>query len=142
MIDTPGFGDDLENEERTIDELVNVLKNEVKFVHVFIIAFNGESPRMTFRYHHQKRSRFFLNEIFFSLSLKSMIRLFEKMFGNLFWSNVIFEVTRWHFDERSERNREERDESEGGWQTTWNQKFHTLFDIKVGDFFDFFQPQL
>jgi septin family protein len=29
MIDTPGFGDDLENEERTIDELVNVLKNKV-----------------------------------------------------------------------------------------------------------------
>ena len=29
MIDTPGFGDDLENEERTIDELVDVLKNKV-----------------------------------------------------------------------------------------------------------------
>ena len=29
MIDTPGFGDDLENEERTIDELVEVLKNKV-----------------------------------------------------------------------------------------------------------------
>ena len=50
MIDTPGFGDDLENEERTIDELVDVLKNQVKFVHAFIIAFNGESPRMTFRF--------------------------------------------------------------------------------------------
>jgi hypothetical protein len=46
---------------------------QVKFVHVFVIAFNGESPRMTF-------------------SLKSMIRLFEKMFGNAFWSNAIFEV--------------------------------------------------
>ncbi len=32
MIDTPGFGDDLENEERTIDELVDVLKNKVAFL--------------------------------------------------------------------------------------------------------------
>ena len=31
MIDTPGFGDDLQNEERTIDELVDVLKNDVKY---------------------------------------------------------------------------------------------------------------
>ncbi len=46
---------------------------QVKYVHAFVIAFNGESPRMTF-------------------SLKSMIRLFEKMFGNAFWSNAIFEV--------------------------------------------------
>ena len=30
MIDTPGFGDDLQNEERTIDELVDVLKNDIK----------------------------------------------------------------------------------------------------------------
>lgn len=86
IIDTPGFGDDLVNEEKTIDELVDVLKNQVKFVHVFVIAFNGESPRMTF-------------------SLKSMIRLFEKMFGNLFWQNSLFEVTRWHFDPRSQKNR-------------------------------------
>ena len=46
-----------------------------RFVHTFIIVFNGESPRMT-------------------LSLKSMIRLFEKMFGNQFWKNVIIGVTR------------------------------------------------
>jgi len=41
MIDTPGFGDDLVNEERTIDELVDVLKNKVSsffcvnFQHLF-----------------------------------------------------------------------------------------------------------
>ena len=111
IIDTPGFGDDLENEESTIDELVDVLKNQVKFVHVFIIAFNGEQPRMTF-------------------ALKSMIRLFEKMFGTGFWDNALFEVTRWHFDSRSERNRIERGESEDGWQDEWNRKFHSLFDLK------------
>lgn len=111
IIDTPGFGDDLANEEKTIDELVDVLKNQVKFVHVFVIAFNGESPRMTF-------------------SLKSMIRLFEKMFGNLFWNNALFEVTRWHFDARSAKNRQERGESEQKWEYEWDKKFHDLFDMR------------
>ena len=46
IIDTPGFGDDIENEQNTIEELVDVLKNKVKFVHVFVLAFNGESPRL------------------------------------------------------------------------------------------------
>ena len=32
MIDTPGFGDELENEETTIDDLVEVLKNDIKYV--------------------------------------------------------------------------------------------------------------
>ena len=45
-------------------------------MHTFIIVFNGESPRMT-------------------LSLKSMIRLFEKMFGNQFWNNVVIAITRY-----------------------------------------------
>ena len=30
-IDTPGFGDDIANEQITIDELVDVLKNKVKY---------------------------------------------------------------------------------------------------------------
>ena len=47
-----------------------------------------------------------------TFALESMISLFEKMFGNLFWKNTLFEVTRWHFDTRSERNRQERGESE------------------------------
>ena len=49
VVDTPGFGDDLGREETTIDELVDVLKNKVKYVHTFVIAFNDESPRLTLR---------------------------------------------------------------------------------------------
>lgn len=112
IIDTPGFGDDLEHEEETIDELVDVLKNQIKWVHVFVLTFNGESPRMTFAF-------------------KSMIRLFEKMFGSHFWKNAVFEVTRWHYDKRSQANRATKNESEEKWQKDWNDKFHDLFDISV-----------
>jgi septin family protein len=41
VIDTPGFGNDLQEEEETIEELVNVLKDEIKFIHTFVIAFKS-----------------------------------------------------------------------------------------------------
>jgi len=110
IIDTPGFGDDVKRQQTTIDELVDVLKDDVKYVHVFVIAFNGESPRIT-------------------IALKGMISLFQKMFGVQFWNNTIFEVTRWAFDPRSVRNRKEKGESEEKWQEEWNNKFHNEFNI-------------
>ena len=42
VIDTPGFDNALdEEEEETIDGLINVLKDEIKFVHAFVITFNS-----------------------------------------------------------------------------------------------------
>ena len=73
VIDTPGFGDQLVEEEKTIESLVTTLRDQIKYVHVFIIAFKQTDNRMT-------------------NSLRSMISLFEKMFGNKFWDNAILEV--------------------------------------------------
>ena len=73
VIDTPGFGDSLLAEEKTIESLVTTLRDEIKYVHVFIIAFKQTDNRMT-------------------NSLRSMISLFEKMFGRKFWDNAILEV--------------------------------------------------
>ena len=56
-----------------IEELVEELKNNIKYIHTFLILFNGQEPRL-------------------SMGLQSMIRLFEKMFGNNFWKNVILGV--------------------------------------------------
>ena len=112
IIDTPGFGDKTENEQETIDELVNVLKNEIKYVHVFLIAFSGDSPRLTD-------------------SLRNMILLFEKMFGNLFWENTLLEVTKWGFDEGDLKDRKSKDTSEEKWQEKWNKRFHEEFHISV-----------
>ena len=67
VIDTPGLSNTLdEEEEETIDGLINVLKNEIKFVHAFVIAFKQQDYRMT-------------------RSLKSMLNLFQKMFWP-YWS--------------------------------------------------------
>ena len=76
VVDTPGFGDELAKEEKTIDDLIDSLKDRVKFVHAFVIAFRQQDNRMT-------------------ASLRSMIGLLQKMFGDLFWENVILEATHW-----------------------------------------------
>ena len=86
VIDTPGFGDTLVKEEKTIENLVTTLRDEVKFVHVFVIAFRQTDNRMTH-------------------SLRSMIALFEKMFGKKFWNNAILEATHWNHGEDALRIR-------------------------------------
>lgn len=86
VIDTPGFGEKLLEEQNTIENLVTTLRDEIKYVHVFILAFKESDQRMTH-------------------SLRSMISLFEKMFGNQFWENAILESTWWNHGEDAERRR-------------------------------------
>merc|ERR1711909_131051 len=73
-------------EEKTIENLVTTLRDQIKYVHVFIIAFKQTDNRMT-------------------NSLRSMISLFEKMFGNKFWENAILEATHWNHGVDAERIR-------------------------------------
>jgi GTP-binding protein EngB required for normal cell division len=48
IIDTPGFGTtDLKDDMEQVDDLVDYLKNHIKFVHVFLIALSGEDSRYT-----------------------------------------------------------------------------------------------
>jgi len=86
IIDTPGFGDKLLEEEKTIDGLVKTLRDEIKHIHVFVIAFKQTDNRMT-------------------NALRSMISLFEKMFGDGFWDNAILEATHWGHGNEAERRR-------------------------------------
>ena len=79
-------GDQLVEEEKTIENLVTTLRDQIKYVHVFIIAFKQTDNRMT-------------------NSLRSMISLFEKMFGKQFWNNAILEATHWNHGEEAERIR-------------------------------------
>ena len=81
-----GFGNKLVEEQETIENLVETLKDQIKWVHVFMISFKQTDNRMT-------------------NSLRSMIFLFEKMFGSKFWDNAILEATHWSFGEDAERVR-------------------------------------
>ena len=50
------------------------MRDEIRYINVFVIAFKETDKRMTF-------------------ALRSMISLFKKMFGDGFWDNAILEVT-------------------------------------------------
>ena len=81
IIDTPGFGEEMENEQEKIDTLVNVLKNEIKYVHAFVITFKGiNGPRQ-------------------ASGLRTMLSIFDKMFGKDVWNHAIMEFTNWGFSE-------------------------------------------
>ena len=104
VIDTPGFGDNLEKDEETIAGLVSKLKKDVKFVHAFVIAIKStETPRLT-------------------LSLREMLNLFTAMFGEDFWDNAILEFTFWDFDSYNEgqRLRKVPKVTEESFTKTWN----------------------
>ena len=47
VIDTPGFGSDLVQEQQTIESLVEVLKTDIRWVHTFVIAFRQQDNRLT-----------------------------------------------------------------------------------------------
>jgi len=113
IIDTPGFGDKLVEEEKTIENLVTTLRDQVKYVHVFIIAFKQTDNRMT-------------------NSLRSMISLFEKMFGTKFWDNAILEGTHWNHGPDSERIRQASHPplTEKFWTDEFNRILKTEYNVK------------
>jgi len=113
VIDTPGFGDKLTEEQKTIENLVLTLRDEIKYVHVFIIAFKQTDNRMT-------------------NSLRSMIGLFEKMFGTKFWDNAILEATHWNHGVEAERIRMEAKPkiTKEFWTSDFNRILKSEFNLK------------
>jgi len=69
--------------------LVSNLKEDLGYVNVFLIVFNGETHKDT----NQDQEMY------------NMINLLEANFGKKFWNNVMLEVDDWGFDERTVQKR-------------------------------------
>ena len=83
IIDTIGFDDPSnDTDANIISELVLRLKNHCDHVNLFIIAVNGQNPRL-------------------DASLIGMIRIIEGMFGDMFWNQVVIVFTRMPMDAKS-----------------------------------------
>jgi GTPase Era involved in 16S rRNA processing len=80
IIDTPSFSQMVsEDSNATLESLLNVLKNKIDVVHVFVLLLDGqryqETPRMS----------------------KQMRRV-TRLFSERFWQNAILGVTKWSFN--------------------------------------------
>ena len=77
--------------QEAIDGLIAALRDDVRFVHAFVIAFKQQDNRVT-------------------ASLRSMLGLFQRMFGDAFWANAVLEATHWshHPSNEEHRTREQR----------------------------------
>ena len=101
-MDTPGFGVQLEEEEETISGLVDFLKNELKFVHAFVLSFKETDKRITAEF-------------------RLMVRLLSGIFGDQFWDNAIIEATHWSYHEVAQAKRTLHNES------TWTDHINSMF---------------
>jgi len=107
IIDTPGLGDEVDEDRETVVQMVQKLKEEIKFMNAFVILFNGQKPRI-------------------NAEMKRMIRLFENIFGHKFWPNVIFAVSRWSYAAHQVKARKETGDTEKEWIAERNAQFKKL----------------
>ena len=81
VVDTPGFGNSLEEEEASIEQLVDFLKDDLEYVNVFVLTMKESDRRLT-------------------RGLQSMMKLLGRMFGEQFWSFCVLAATHWGYDSR------------------------------------------
>merc|ERR1712224_757279 len=54
IIDTPGLGDESDKDQKTINELAKKLREDIKFIHVFLLAFE---PNVRWKEHVAEQFR-------------------------------------------------------------------------------------
>jgi len=107
-IDTPGFGS-FTDDNKMIDEMVNVLKEEVRNVTAILLTFKGD------------------DENFSVESVEHMIRELESLFGSTIWDHTALVSTFWHYDEQSIDERKKKGIDETWWTTEMNQALQERF---------------
>lgn len=111
VVDTPGIGDDIEAEQKKINRIVYASKNDIKYVHAFVIAFQEGNNRIT-------------------NAMLNMLNLFQKMYGDGFWENAILEATNWN---HNPVNEEKRNSLKPFPETekTWTNEFNIILQKKL-----------
>ena len=100
-------------EQETIEKLIDVLKNEIQWIHAFVIVFKQTDNR---------RADSFI----------SMISLFEKMFGDHFWNNAILEASFWSFEtnHKARRLQSQPPITRDFWSKQYNKNLIEKFNIQ------------
>ena len=125
VVDTPGFGDSDQDDNSLIDEMMDVLKDNVKKANVLMLLINAEQQR-------------------FSSSLQQMVREMQALFGELFWKNAVIGVSHWAYDANSIAKRNYTGKTEEKFLQQWNEQIKAKFHINItlpGMFIDSFSQQ-
>eukprot|EP00347_Sterkiella_histriomuscorum_P019669 403340739 len=113
LIDTPGLGDSEGRDTEHIANMVSGLK-QIGFVHTFLVVINSEEPR-------------------FSEMIKNTLILFEQMFGNHFYKNILLCFTKFSHDKRTLRQREKGlKQTQKQIMTQYTERFQKTFNYDLG----------
>jgi len=110
IIDTPGVLDFSDRDYEHAMEIVNVVKNDIKTIDVFLLLFDGSKPR-------------------FQRPVVELLRLYESMFSTDIWRNTITQFGFWKHDEDSVEERLEEQEMD---ETRKHNEWNTHYKEKVG----------
>eukprot|EP00092_Neocalanus_flemingeri_P013563 GFUD01014626.1.p1 GENE.GFUD01014626.1~~GFUD01014626.1.p1 ORF type:complete len:373 (+),score=85.09 GFUD01014626.1:55-1173(+) len=111
VVDTPGFGEDIREENVHVKNMVNRFKNDLQYVHVFVILFKQTDNRMT-------------------AALWNMLNMFQTMFGPDFWKNAILEATHWSYSPRLTKIRQDGGMTEDIWAKQFNERLQKDFKFE------------
>jgi len=88
VVDTPGFGDSSGEDNKLIQEMMEVLNFELKYANTIMLALDGNTPR-------------------FSSGLIDMLKQMSAIFGSQWWDYMMVGVTKWSYEQSAIDKRNE-----------------------------------
>jgi len=88
VVDTPGFGDSSGDDNKLIQEMMEVLNFELVYGNTIVLALDGNIPR-------------------FSSGLIDMLKQMSSIFGRQWWDYMMIGVTKWSYGEEAMDKRNE-----------------------------------
>merc|ERR1712179_867540 len=80
VVDTPGFGDSSDEDEKLIEEMMEVLDGSLGYSNTILLLFDGQTAR-------------------FSSGLHAMLRQMSALFGEAWWDYMIIGVSKWSYSQ-------------------------------------------
>ena len=87
-MDTPGFGDSSGDDNKLIQEMMDILDSELGSANTIVLAIDGSTPR-------------------FTSGLQDMLTQMSSIFGHTWWDFMMIGVTKWPYDQASIDDRQD-----------------------------------
>jgi len=111
-VDTPGFGDTENDDNKQMDDMIAALKENITTTNGFLLVFKGTDER-------------------FDQQCQQMLREMEALFGESFWSFTTIGVSFWPYDINSQNQRNHSGQDESWYCKEKNAGLHEHFDIPL-----------